>query len=216
MVTASGHHESRSYPERIGFSTLSSSSFYDGRDRVGRGAIRLEFDTEPDPVLWIQRHKRWGSDFADYNCREFGHRLRVSAETEQQPNPKSYVGLDPYTTDLFGDPVPHVHFELSDVDRKTQEKSHEMLGTLLTEVGATDIGHSKHARGPRHHMGTCRMSDDPDRGVVDRDCRVHGADNLYIAGSSVFPTSGAMQPTLTIAALALRLADHITKDSKYK
>ena len=53
------------------------------------------------------------------------------------------------------------------------------------------------------------MHDDPRQGVVDADCRVHGIDNLYVAGSSVFPTSGAANPTLTIVALALRLADHL-------
>jgi choline dehydrogenase-like flavoprotein len=64
-------------------------------------------------------------------------------------------------------------------------------------------------RGAAHHLGTTRMSDDPARGVVDRDCRVHGVDNLWIAGSSVFPASGYVNPTLTIVALALRLAEHL-------
>ena len=64
-------------------------------------------------------------------------------------------------------------------------------------------------RGARHHMGTTRMHADPHRGVVDADCRVHGIANLYVAGSSVFPTSGAANPTLTIVALALRLAGHL-------
>jgi choline dehydrogenase-like flavoprotein len=58
-------------------------------------------------------------------------------------------------------------------------------------------------------MGTTRMSDDPDRGVVDADCRTHDLTNCWIASSSVFPTSGAMNPTLTIAALALRVADDV-------
>jgi choline dehydrogenase-like flavoprotein len=58
-------------------------------------------------------------------------------------------------------------------------------------------------------MGTTRMSSDPTRGVVDADCRVHGYANLYIAGSSVFPTSGWANPTLTIIALAHRLAAHL-------
>jgi choline dehydrogenase-like flavoprotein len=59
-----------------------------------------------------------------------------------------------------------------------------------------------------HHMGT-RMHDSPKLGVVDRNCRVHGTNNLYIAGSSVFPTAGGDFPTITIVALTLRLADHI-------
>jgi len=60
-----------------------------------------------------------------------------------------------------------------------------------------------------HHMSTTRMSDDPRYGVVDGDCRVHGIDNLYVAGSSVFPSGGSINPTLTICALALRLAQHV-------
>ena len=60
-----------------------------------------------------------------------------------------------------------------------------------------------------HHIGTTRMHERPDLGVVNPDCRVHGIDNLYIAGSSVFPTAGCNNPTLTIVALALRLADHL-------
>jgi choline dehydrogenase-like flavoprotein len=56
------------------------------------------------------------------------------------------------------------------------------------------------------------MADDPKRGVVDRNCKVHGVENLYVAGSSVFPTSAASNPTLTIVALALRLAKHIKEE----
>jgi choline dehydrogenase-like flavoprotein len=63
--------------------------------------------------------------------------------------------------------------------------------------------------GGGHHMGTTRMADDPTRGVVDRNCRVHGLDNLYVIGGSVFPTGGAANPTLTIVALTLRLAEHL-------
>jgi choline dehydrogenase-like flavoprotein len=58
-------------------------------------------------------------------------------------------------------------------------------------------------------MGTTRMSDDPKRGVVDRNCQVHGISNLFIAGSSVFPTAGSGTPTMLLVSLALRLADHI-------
>jgi choline dehydrogenase-like flavoprotein len=60
-----------------------------------------------------------------------------------------------------------------------------------------------------HHMGTTRAHDDQARGVVDRNCRVHDVENLFVSGSSVFPTSGASNPTLTLVALALRLADHL-------
>jgi len=58
-------------------------------------------------------------------------------------------------------------------------------------------------------MGTTRMSTDPKMGVVDANCKVHGISNLFVAGSSVFPTGGIANPTLTIIALAIRLADHL-------
>ena len=63
--------------------------------------------------------------------------------------------------------------------------------------------------GTSHHLGTTRMSADPQQGVVDRECRVHGLENLYVAGSSVFPTGGWAFPTFTIVALSLRLAEHL-------
>jgi choline dehydrogenase-like flavoprotein len=64
-------------------------------------------------------------------------------------------------------------------------------------------------RGDEHHSGTTRMHRDPSKGVVDENCRVHSASNLYVVGSSVFPNIGAANPTLTIVALALRLADRL-------
>ncbi|HQH29091.1 MAG TPA: GMC oxidoreductase, partial [Oligoflexia bacterium] len=60
-----------------------------------------------------------------------------------------------------------------------------------------------------HHIGTTRMHDDPKQGVVDKNCRLHSLENFYIAGSSVFPTPGCSNPTLTVVAMALRLADHL-------
>lgn len=68
--------------------------------------------------------------------------------------------------------------------------------------------------GDEHNIGTTRMHRDPRFGVVNENCRVHSVANLYVAGSSIFPTSGAFNPTLTIVALSLRLADHIKERLK--
>jgi choline dehydrogenase-like flavoprotein len=81
----------------------------------------------------------------------------------------------------------------------------EGLGTLSPVDGETPPSYTDAS----HHIGTTRMSDDPRHGVVDRDARVHGVDNLYVAGSSIFPTAGNANPTLTLVALGLRLADHL-------
>ena len=83
------------------------------------------------------------------------------------------------------------------------------LGILVEDPHVDETGWPVSMEAGKHHMGTTRMHVNPKRGVVDSDGRVHGIANLYIAGSSVFPTSGHANPTFTIVVLALRLADHL-------
>lgn len=208
FAAGGGYHQDRSFPRRIGFTTLSSTHFYDGQERKDRGAIYLEFGDFRDPLYNHQNLS--GQALADHDCESFGHWTGIDAEVEQQPNPLSRVTLDTVKKDLFGDPVPHVNFALGEFDRKTHERAHEIIASLLEARGVKEYRRTANFGRAHHHMGTCRMSNDPDSGVVDKDCRVHGINNLYLAGSSVFPTSGARQPTLTIAALALRIADHLS------
>lgn len=212
-VSAIGLHHTQSFPDRIGFPTLQCGAFYDGSEREERGAIDLIFDAGNNLLIPLKNPLEiWGSDYAEYDCREFGHRVMVHAETEQQPNPESRITLDENMRDVFGDPVPHLHFELSDVDHGTHRRARELCRMFLDTAGATEIADIPTLFSPSHHMGTCRMSKNPELGVVDADCRIHGINNLYVVGSSVFPTCGARQPTLTIAALALRLADQFTSE----
>jgi choline dehydrogenase-like flavoprotein len=112
-----------------------------------------------------------------------------------------------------------LHWELSPIDERSMRRSQEILGR---EVGRAGLGRVRSAledekglwtkpEGAYHHIGTTRMHEDPKQGVVDAKGRVHGISNLYIAGSSVFPTAGYANPTLTIVALAVRLADHVKR-----
>src|SRR5271170_335049 len=80
------------------------------------------------------------------------------------------------------------------------------FGRLRSNVSEDEINWLKDMYGDEHYIGTTRMHRDSNSGVVDENCRVHGVSNVYVSGSSVFPTSGAFNPTLTIAALSLRLA----------
>ena len=66
-----------------------------------------------------------------------------------------------------------------------------------------------HLSGGWHHMGTTRMDQDPKQGVVDANCKLHGIASLFVAGPAVYPTGGAVNPTLTLVAMALRLSDHL-------
>ncbi len=194
----------------VGFGTSECSLWYDDDERGERGAIKVEFAMPADVLGRGLSEGHLGTDLAEFDEREFGHWVTVAAELEHQPHPDSRVTLDPELTDMFGDPAPRTSWRLSDVDRRTHERGHEVLATLLEARGGTDLRTVADFARAHHHMGTCRMSHDPADGVVDANCRVHGSQNLFLAGSSVFPTGGARQPTLTIAALGLRLGEYVT------
>lgn len=145
--------------------------------------------------------------------------IRLDPEWEQVPNPDSRVTLTAERDELGMQRV-HVDWKLTDDDIRTLKTSLEIIGQVVGEVGFGRIRvHEWLQSDPRpqtfpghenyHPSGTTRMSDDPRRGVVDRTCRIHGIENLYVSGASVFPTMGAVNPTLTVVALALRLADHL-------
>jgi choline dehydrogenase-like flavoprotein len=139
--------------------------------------------------------------------------LVLRAQGEQAPNPQSRVRLGSRRDDL-GMPVPRVTWRSTDDDLASVKASAQVLNHTLQARGLglvdwTADPDTTLVEGQHHHLGTTRMHADPARGVVDPDGKVHSVDNLYIAGSSVFPTCGASNPTFTIVALSIRLADHL-------
>jgi choline dehydrogenase-like flavoprotein len=200
----------RSYPGQLGFNLLESTAYYDApSDGPVTGAIKLEFNCGGEPLVALNSAEdaKWGRDLAEFDDREFGRWLTAAVETEQMPNPNSRVSLDDTRKDLFGDPVPNVHFAFTGRDTETQKRARRVAETVLEAAGAKDLVRLGRSIAS-HHMGTCRMSAREEDGVVDQNLKVWGSDNLFVLGSSVFPTGGALQPTLTIAALAMRLAAH--------
>jgi len=136
---------------------------------------------------------------------------------EQPPTRENRVRLSD-RLDRFGEPLPRVDWSIGDLERRTMRRLHALVAEDLLRRGFGRVDSPllsgaddpwPISRDASHHMGTTRMGDDPATSVVDRNCRVHGLANLYLAGSSVFPTTGWANPTLTIVALALRLADHL-------
>jgi choline dehydrogenase-like flavoprotein len=139
---------------------------------------------------------------------------------EPLPNPDSRITLSD-KKDLFGQQKIDVDWQLSDRDLGHAYRAMELAAL---EFGRLGIGRAygtlfvnndrwpENMEAGRHHCGTTRMTDDPNTGVADRNCKVNNISNLYLAGSSLFPTIGYANPTLTIVALALRLSDHL-KDS---
>jgi choline dehydrogenase-like flavoprotein len=143
----------------------------------------------------------------------------VVTRIDPTPNPDSRIRLG-RERDALGMPMIELDWQLSDSDRSSVVRATELLGAELgrAELGRVRLTISEEdaawpadLAGGWHHMGTTRMHDDPKHGVVDSDCRVHGMRNLFVAGSSVYATAGSATPTLTIVALALRLADHLAE-----
>jgi choline dehydrogenase-like flavoprotein len=147
-----------------------------------------------------------------------GNRYLLRYHAEQAPNPDSRVQLSEWQ--LGSPPGLRVDFRIHPQDIESVVRSHEILDSWLQEQG---IGRLDFLADPEdrsqivlnqaldgyHQIGLTRMSEDPTDGVVDRDCRVHGTANLFVAGSSVFPTAGQANPTLPAVALALKLGDFL-------
>jgi len=170
---------------------------------------KVPHDHRGRSLWWIHRRaKRSLGDRLGLMTRWLGastarRGLYVVARAEQAPNPASRVVLSE-KRDVFGLPQIALDWRFSEIDKRP----------WLEEEGIPwemDPLISNHPVGGYHHMGTTRMAASPSVGVVDADCRVHGLGNLYVAGSSVFPTGGWANPTLTILALALRLGDHLNQ-----
>lgn len=145
------------------------------------------------------------------------HLFVAYARAEQAPNPASRVILSS-DVDELGMPRVTLDWRTTLLDRKAIRLLSAFAAEEFTRLGIGQVIPAEWLVGDEwpmtlvggnHHMGTTRMSEDESAGVVDRNCRIHGLQGLYVAGSSVFATSGYANPTLTIIALALRLADHL-------
>ncbi|WP_199268309.1 GMC family oxidoreductase [Halorhabdus sp. CUG00001] len=223
-----GRIEQATRQHHVGFNTTESHQFYDdpaagtdegipsaGADADDLGAIKLEFHNYagPAPVEAALADGGWGDGLRERVADAYGNHLAVGALIEQTPRRENYVGLDPARTDDHGNPVPEIHWGLDARTERTIRRANEIQEAILSELDAErtwQVGPEN--TGPAsHHMGTTRMGSDPAASVVSGQGRSHDLSNLWLAGSSVFPTGGAMNPTLTIAALALRTAAHIQK-----
>jgi len=138
----------------------------------------------------------------------------ASAYFEMAPNPDSRITLTNTTDKVFGQPQVRIDWRMSPLDQKTYERSTDLFAAAIKPEGGTlyapkwsSIERAVVVNG--HHIGTTRMSADPGQGVVDADLKVHSMDNLYVAGSSVFVTTGVSNPTFTIITLSIRLAEHL-------
>jgi choline dehydrogenase-like flavoprotein len=135
--------------------------------------------------------------------------MTLVALTEQLPDPDNRITPDFERLDAIGVPKPRIFFRLDNDTSSALAEAQTLHERLFRALGATEIGHLPYAEGAGHIMGTTRMGADSKTSVANARGQSHDHANLWLAGSSLFPTSGTANPTLTIAALALRTADAI-------
>lgn len=212
----------------IGFETAHSHQFYE-YDEGPRGSIALTpLNTAGPSPLEVARQQNptlpqvldgnitpgatWGEEMVEHVRQESSGWLGIGAGTEIQPDPENRIALDTERNDDHDNPVPDVRLTVDDHARETLERAEELLTEIVESTGAYDVETSiepENAFFTSHQMGTARMGTDPDGSVVDPTLQTHDLENLYLSGGSVFVTGGPASPTLTIAALTLRLADHL-------
>ncbi|HEX7077596.1 MAG TPA: GMC family oxidoreductase [Candidatus Eisenbacteria bacterium] len=161
--------------------------YYESFKRDGLGSVLLVFKRTRQEPGWLD----------------------IGASIEMKSSGTNAVSLAPDRVDALGDPGTRLRFDFSEEDRKTLDRTRTLIRSLYQKLGARDVTEGA-LDWSHHHMGTCRMGDDPRTSVTDRDLRVHGLQNLYVLGSSVFVTAGASHPTPLIVALAHRLSDHLS------
>ena len=188
-----------------------SHQFYDQFRKEGLGSVLPVFRQS-----WLLLHHLMAPSLSNIskNVVTFLGRiikptLYIGATVEMQISNENRVTLSNDKKDHFGSPLANLSFNYTVDDKKTMERTRELIISFFNKVGANNVSEAE-VSWSRHHQSTCRMGNNPTTSVVDPDLRVHESPNLFICGSEVFVTGAAAPPVMTIAALAHRLADHLT------
>ena len=223
-----GYYGARAYPGGVGLGRIGLSEALQRKERLPNATLRLVLDEEPallqrSPLLPAARRlvpfqglRRFAGNLvrkvsARRKTREA--RYQVFIDVEQGPDAGNGIALSS-VRDPLGAPLPVLRWRWREEDRSHLARLHQVVADAFAEAGLGRILREPHtAFNPdsHHHLGATRMHRDPALGVVDEQLRVHGFENLYAVGSSVFPAAGFANPTLTSVALAIRLAAELTR-----
>lgn len=186
-----------------------------------RNLARDPFSATGFAWAMLRKRKLAARKFPSVIVRPPGNVYALDFHAEQEPNPSSRVTLTD-GTDALGLPRLRVDWRHTEGDLRTAQIAFGLLADDLARWGGGRLDWSperltadllREGAYGGHHIGTARMAESPADGVVDPQGRVHGMHNLWVAGSAVFPTSGQANPTLTVVALALRLAAHLAAEA---
>ncbi len=182
------------------------------------GAVFGSLFADLDMVLEALARRAFDTTLFDHAREKIAY--QSVSMVEQSPDPNNRVTLSS-NKDPYGLPRVHVRWRVSERDKARVWRTLDATAMELGRLGLARMRVMRQFEGQiwgsqmgfaHHHMGSTRMADSPEHGVCDKHCRVFGTENLYLAGSSVFSTGGHVPPTLTIVALACRLADYLKED----
>jgi choline dehydrogenase-like flavoprotein len=199
-----------------GYVSASTFQFYDhddSRGHVGGGHIAAAGVGIPLPINWTLPHRpSWGPEAKRIDRDYFNHTMAVGMVVHDMPQHDNRVDLDEKVTDAWGLPVARITLRPHPNDLAQGRFLIDRNAEILDAAGATAIHKVYMDRvtgNCSHQHGTTRMGDDPETSVLDRWCRAHEVDNLYVVDGGPFPTATGANPTLTIMANAWRVAEHI-------
>jgi choline dehydrogenase-like flavoprotein len=211
------------WPYRGPLSTAGIESPRSGEWRGDYGAFRVQFQnrgwdwpmaTPSHTVRTLADRGLRGADLAralaDHSARE----LTLVTMVEQLPSAENRIVPDGDHRDALGLPRPRITFRIGDYSRRALDRGQHIHQEIFGAMSATEIQHGSTIFSAGHIMGTYRMGSNPKTSVVSAEQRAHDHHNLFLLGSGVFPTGAASNPTLTIAALALRAVDAILQTTR--
>ncbi|HVY17250.1 MAG TPA: GMC family oxidoreductase [Rhodopila sp.] len=212
----SGFIEDRVDGGRGPMTSLWSKQFYEtdpSRDFVRGYMMQFNRGTGPvqEAILSIESGRLpWGKDHHRIYRTRLDHRLQIGIACDDLPEAHNRVTLDPVLKDSNGIPGARIDYTISENTRRMMEHGIARATEVLEAAGAKDIFCSRTVlNSPGHLLGTCRMGNDPERSVVNAWGRSHDVRNLFIVDGSVWVTGGGVNPTSTIQAVALYIADQI-------
>lgn len=191
--------------------TVISEDFYetDNKNDYKRGFSVAPYSGRPIDFVTLavkNRSDLWGKKLKDF-MKDYNQYIRNGFIGEVLPDVRNRVEIT-NELDEYNLPIPIVYFKYGENDKKIIEKGLKVSKDIMKRAGAYEFFT---VNASAHLLGGCRMGNDPRKSVTDKYGKTHDIDNLYIAGAPLFVTTGAVNPTLTIQALAARTADHIIK-----
>ena len=158
--------------------------------------------------------RSWGKEFKQFYCHYYARIMDLNMQPETLPHKANRVDLDPRRRDRWGVPLPRVTFDFHQNEYRLQKFMAGVGEKIMQATGANKVWTEEKAL-PNRWAGGTRMGENPRNSVVNKNCQTHDIENLFIVGSSVFPTMAGYPPTATIGALAYRTAEYIARQREW-